>query len=242
VYNSNDSGVEEEHNLRLQAEARIESLEQLVLQQLGQPDGTNGSDEMALWSEKGEEYASLPPNEAMYNGSTHWSAMAEGMEELSAHDENDEARDIRSDDGVALLFGQGRPLQYSEILTRYLPLRREADRMVAAYFRCQALVAPFIHTGYFSRLYHQFWLEPASTSPLWTSMLFSIFDISSRTLSTHSETTRNALFAVAAAHCLATGSYFRPQPFAIEGLLLSSSALSFASPQHKATIATPQEH
>ena len=172
------------------------------------------------------------PNDSLYNGATHWSAMLEDMEELRTaireHDDIDGAGiDLDSDegDGTSLLFGATKPLPFQQVLSQFLPLRPEADRLVAAYFRAKAVAAPFIHAAHFSRLYRLFWDNPSSASPLWTSILFSILDIATRTLSTSpgastGENSKANRFAIAAAHCLAVGEYYRPQRFAVEALLL----------------------
>ncbi|KAF2492517.1 hypothetical protein BU16DRAFT_427943, partial [Lophium mytilinum] len=217
VYDRNITGIQEEHDMRLRAEARVEYLEQLV-QQLSRSSSGDG-DETTVSS--GEvEITALPPSEVMYNGSTHWSAMLEDVEELgSGEGGSDLSSAIDDDDGTRLLFGQGKPLPYREILSQFLPPRRDADRLVASYFRSKAIVAPFIHSGQFSRMYHKFWDDPASTSPLWTSILFSVLDISARTLS-QSSAGSHSRFAVAAAHCLTAGSYFRARPLAVEALVL----------------------
>jgi hypothetical protein len=242
VYERNGIGRENEHERRRQAEARLEHLEQLV-QQLSQPaqPSTSGStstsqDDTGRSSEAHDqrELASLPDSASVYNGSTHWSAMLDDIEELRFAIMSQESieGDVSSDrsdddsDGTNVLFGATSPFPYHEILSAFLPPRREVDRLVAAYFRAKAVAAPFIHAGQFNRLYQSFWDNPLAVSPLWTSILFSILDIATKTL--HSPGLQNALeesikndrFAVAAAHCLAVGEYYKHKTFAVEALLL----------------------
>jgi hypothetical protein len=132
------------------------------------------------------------------------------------------------DDGLSLLFGATKPLPFNDILSRFLPARDEADRLVAAYFRAKSVAAPFIHSAQFSKLYRLFWDGPPAASPLWTSIMFSILDIASRTVSTNTadNTSGNKpnQFAIAAALCLVVGQYHKPQKLGVEALLLYAQA------------------
>ena len=173
------------------------------------------------------------PDELVYNGATHWSAMLEDIEELRSvireNDEIDDGASIEPDnhesDGINILFGTTKPLPFKQVLSYFLPPRDEADRLVAAYFRAKTIAAPFVHATQFSKLYRLFWDDPSIASPLWASILFSVFDIATRALSTRSRATLDDNgkangFTIAAAHCLAFGEYHEPQRFAIEALLL----------------------
>ena len=214
----------------MQAEARLEHLEQLV-QELSRPRQIS-ADRDTLSPDASTVQWIRNPNQPLYNGATHWSAMLEDIEELRAvireHDDVDDTEiDLGSDegDGIGLLFGATKPLSFQEVLSQFLPPRQETDRSVAAYFRAKAVAAPFVHSAQFSRLYRSFWDNPSAASPLWTSILFSILDIATRTLSTSpgastDENSKVNRFATAAAHCLAVGEYYKPQRFAVEALLL----------------------
>ena len=241
VYERNLEGLQSDHGHRLQAEAKLEHLEQLV-QELSQSRQTFANpDSMTSGANTVQHSTDKLPNGSPYNGATHWSAMLEDIEELrSAIRENDDVYgadiDLGCDegDGTSILFGATKPLPFQQILSQFLPLRHEADRLVAAYFRAKALVAPFVHTAHFSRLYRHFWDNPSTASLLWTSILFSILDISKRTLSTSSRASRDEdsnanRFAIAAAHCLAVGEYYRPQLFAVEALLLYAQSKCLTS-------------
>jgi hypothetical protein len=244
-YERSSIGQKNEYERRVKAEARLEHLEMLV-QQLSQPvqTSTNGSistpEDNTNWGSSILDHdvqTSLPDSQTHYNGSTHWSAMLEDIEELRFTIMNDDTIDSGSnsshasgddDDGTSVLFGASRPLPYHDIISSFLPPRREVDRLVAAYFRAKAITAPFIHAGQFNRLYQAFWNDPIVTSPLWTSMLFSILDIMTKTSSAHPPGLQNSeeksfksdRFAMAAAHCLANGEYYKPKKFAVEALLL----------------------
>ena len=166
----------------------------------------------------------------VYNGETHWSAMLENIEELrNTIDEHDYIDDVdmggADGDGTDLLFGATNLFSLPDILSQFLPPKQEADRLVAAYFRAKAITAPWLHTAHFSRLYRLFWDNQVTASPLWTSMLFSILHVATRTLSPTTEDdagdrSKSNHFARAAAHCLAVGEYYRPQRLAVEALLL----------------------
>jgi hypothetical protein len=224
---------ENEHARRLEAEAKLEHLEQLVqqLSQSQQPPATPNSTNL-----NAKQHDTNPlSEETLQNGATHWSAMLEDIEDLrismTARDDV-EVRDMDFDGGedecLSLLFGATKLLSFNEILSQFLPARNEADRLVAAYFRAKSVAAPFIHSAQFSKLYRLFWDDPSAASPLWTSIMFSIFDITSRTVSTNTadNTSENIpnRFAIAAALCLVVGQYSEPQKLGIEALLLYAQA------------------
>lgn len=188
------------------------------------------------------------PAASVYTGATHWSAMLEDIEEIrnaiGESDDLDDARTLESngDDGIGLLFGAAKSLSFQQIICNFLPQRDEVDRLVAAYFRRKAIAAAFIHSAQFNRYYQLFWNNPSTTSPLWASILFSICDISTRTLSPIPETrtgdnNKNTRFATAAAHCLASGNYYKPQRFAVEALLLYAQARCLTSVDMSANLA-----
>jgi hypothetical protein len=142
AYERNNAGLQNEHERRVQAEARLEHLEQLV-QQLSQaqPTSANGGISTSTTHSVGsgetdnqEETTGSINREAIYNGSTHWSAMLEDIEELRStiaiHDSPADA-DIdpenEDNDGTSFLFGANRPMSYQDILLEFLPSRWEAD-------------------------------------------------------------------------------------------------------------------
>jgi hypothetical protein len=142
AYEKNSIGLQNEHGRRLQAEARLEHLEQLV-QQLSQSQPMSADDVLlarnTLSVGSGEiRYQGEPieniSREETYNGSTHWSAMLEDIEQLrttignyGSADDTDINHEIDDDDGTNLLFGAKRPLSYQDILSEFLPPRRETD-------------------------------------------------------------------------------------------------------------------
>ena len=123
------------------------------------------------------------------------------------------------DEGTDVLFGAAIPLTYEQILSQYLPPRQDVDRLIAAYFRSSAVGAPFIHSFQFRRAYTKFWENPLLTSPLWTSILFSICHVAS--LGKHSRHCK------AAAYCLAAGQYTKLRKFSVEALLLYTQSRLF---------------
>ncbi|KAF7554587.1 hypothetical protein G7Z17_g2770 [Cylindrodendrum hubeiense] len=238
--------LEEERGRRMHAEERLQHLEKLVNQLATQrseatpapSDPTSsGPDTSAPSSTAG--YTEAAPDDMIYNGSTHWSAMLQDIQALRSAiipddpgDAEVEPPELTADTGIGLLFGAAPAglLTFSEVLSHYLPSRQETDRLTAAYFRHKAIAAPFIHAAQFRRLYQAFWTSPATAPPLWTSLLFSICHVASNVLThVHSsaadlQSPPSTQFSLASAHCLSLGCYFRPQPFAVEGLLLFAQA------------------
>jgi len=158
--------------------------------------------------------------------------MLDDIDELRSvmrdHDDfEDTGTDPKGYDSYGVLFGTKKALPYHYVLSQFLPTRQKADRLVGAYFRSKTVAAPYIHTGQFRRLYQTFWNNPAASSPLWASILFSILGISSDFLSRASGDEEHGTlgrFATAAAHCLVAGEYHRPQRFSVEALLLYAQA------------------
>lgn len=214
------------------AEARLEHLELLVRdlcqsrELLADHDGLT-PDAITIQSNgDGMPYGSV------HNGATHWSAMLEDIEELRTamreYEKVDNASphlDIDGNDATSLLFAANKPLSFQQILSKFLPPRRRVDQLIAAYFKMQTVTAPFIHAAQFRRFYHLFWDNLSTASPLWTSILFSILQISTTIALSGpgtclGEDSMSLRFDTAAAHCLAVGGYYRPQRFAVEALVL----------------------
>lgn len=241
IYETTTQDVQSERERRVRAEARLAHLEQLVQElsnpreELLQQAGTVSSNNVAY--RNGEDYVA---NGSLYNGPTHWSAMLEDIEELRTtitefedFSNVEDDLDVDEEDGISFLFGAMKPLSFQQVLSTFLPSRQDADRMVAAYFRAKAVAAPFLHTAQFSRLYRLFWDSPSTASPLWTSILFSVFYVATRTLlpkpATNTGNNRGVnLFALAAAQCLAIGAYYRPQRFAVEASVLFVQSICLA--------------
>lgn len=228
-YERNPEEIQSEHRRRLRAEAKLEHLEQLV-QELSHSKQPIANDNLGA---DGAHYGIEElPNNSLYNGPTHWSAMLEDIEELrTVIREHDDIRDADVDPGnddgneTSLLFGAAKHLSFEQVLSQFLPTRHETDRLIAAYFRAKAVAAPFLHATHFSRRYRLFCSNPSAASPLWTSILFSMLHIATRSLSKTSNASMREdgdtnRYAIAAAQCLAVGKYYRPQQFAVEALLL----------------------
>ena len=243
VYLQTAKSSQDDNLSRVQTEARLGHLEQLVneLSQSRQsPTESQIStiNDCSVQSNRG----TLAP-QFVQHGATHWSAMLEEIKSL--RDNLDEQADIDIDhadhqggtigeDATGLLFSGGKYTSFQRVLSQFLPCRQEVDRLVGAYFRMKTVAAPFIHTTQFQRLYGIFWKDPSTSSPFWTSILFSILDIATKIVSREQKPSTNGSpmdnqHDVAAAHCLIVGNYFRPQRFAIEGLLLFAQARCLTS-------------
>ena len=241
------SGKENERERRIQAEARLQRLERLVVQQCTQNEKASlryggaishsAADVHGNREVSGVELGASTHNEPIFNGSTHWSAMLEDIEELRSAILPSEATNIDDDapepqyiSGAGLILGSTIALPLQQTLDQYLPPRQEADRLIAAYFRNTGVAAPFIHSSSFRRDYQQFWREPLEAPVLWTSMLFSIFHVTKNILIVGSGSVRtDERYNIASAHCLTIGEYFRPKRFAVESLLLFVQANCWTS-------------
>ena len=246
-YQRSANGSEHERGRRSQAEARLEHLERLVHEFAQNGDGsvTPGQTKSLRVADQpvGREKSragceASKSNGFVYNGSTHWSAMLEDIEGLRsaiAPDEatasNDDESELEENIASNLILGSAAPLPLQQVLAQYLPLRHEADSLVAAYFRSGGVSVPFIHASCFRRQYQAFWNDPLQAPVLWTSILFSICYIAKNTLilrkdDEHPENKYN----IASAHCLAVGEYFRPKQFAVESLLLFAQSKCVTGP------------
>ncbi|KAH7240676.1 uncharacterized protein BKA55DRAFT_575578 [Fusarium redolens] len=228
-----------------QAQARLEHLEHLVELLAGQRTTTTNGVQDATPS------AALPPDPGIAEhanassssrsdlcyqaggGTTHWSAMLDDIQALrstleSFEDNNADAEDasapqLEAGMGIGVMFGAGlsQALSIEQVLITHLPSRRNADRLVSAYFRVRLYITPFIHSVQFRRQYEAFWNDPTAASPLWISILFSMLFMATNISRTGRENEAPGHgFTVAAAQCLALGEYFRPKAFCFEALLL----------------------
>ena len=225
------------HARRPGANARLEHLERLAqdLSQSHQSSTDLNKDASVNNESAGDESQPNP----LYKGATHWNAVLDDIEELRdaicpQDDDDDATPSLKKDgkdkhDSIGILLGSGASVSIQQILTQFLPPKQETDRLVASYFRAKAVAAPFIHSAHFGRQYQSFWSSQSNASPLWISILFSILDISTRTLSIVSTAIPGAdedstQFVTAAAHCLVLGEYHRPQRLVVEALLLFAQA------------------
>ena len=208
------------------AEARLEHLELLVRDLCQSREFLADHDGLTPDAITIQTNADGMPYGSVHNGATHWSAMLEDIEELrSAMREYDADNasphlDIDGNDATSLLFAANKPLSFQQVLSKFLPPRHRVDQLIAAYFKMRTVTAPFIHAAQFRRFYHLFWDNLSTASPLWTSILFSILQVSTTIASTGGEDGMSPRFDTAAAHCLAMGGYYRPQRFAVEALVL----------------------
>ena len=143
-----------------------------------------------------------------YNGATHWSAMLEDIDEIHYA--------IRDAEYLAYSGNDDSGNEATRILF--------GDTGHLKYEEVLQLL----------RLYQLFWNNPLTTSPIWTSLLFSILDISLKPISPSSDVGINddgsdRRFDVAAAHCLSAGGIHRPQKFVVEAVLLFAQARCLAT-------------
>lgn len=232
IYTKDVGRSQSGHRQQSHAEARLEHLEQLV-QELSRSQEIFANNSRLPHIAGGVEGdRNRIAYDSPHHGATHWSTMLEDIEELRTaikeHDGLDGA-DVDVDDGGdnanSLLFGAIKPLSTHQILSSFLPLRQKADQLVNSYFGMKTVAAPFLHITQFSRLYRLFWDNPSAASPLWTSVLFSILHMATKTVSMAVESDSDEAiianqFHTAAAHCLAIGRYHQPQPFVVEALVL----------------------
>ncbi|KIW18527.1 hypothetical protein PV08_02815 [Exophiala spinifera] len=186
------------------------------------------------------------PGDSRYVGFTHWSAILDDIHELKialtgANEAQEAALSLNSSTstppgstlsgaGNDIIFGGSSSFSLEEILDQYLPPKIEVDRALAAYFRGETFIIPFVHIYQFQRQYREFCADPTKVNPLWLSILFSICYMASliagvATLTTDTTThqqddlvRQRRRFHVAAAKCLVLGNYRQPQPFALEAL------------------------
>ncbi|EME89435.1 uncharacterized protein MYCFIDRAFT_126812, partial [Pseudocercospora fijiensis CIRAD86] len=200
------------------AESRLQHLEQ-ALQDLVNTSSrgpeTNSSDASARL-----ERSNVDDGTSIYTGPTHHAAMLEDIAELrNVIGEQDVDFHSYGYYDSDVLFGGVQALPLPVILSRYLPSRTESDRRLAIYFRAEGIASPFVHVGQFHKQYEAFWQVQYAISPLWISLLFSIFHLSVRSGPfVPSEEDKPLEFGLAAAHCLAIGRYNRPRRFAVEAL------------------------
>ncbi|KAL8786297.1 MAG: hypothetical protein Q9195_008257 [Heterodermia aff. obscurata] len=212
--------------------ATLEHLEQLVRDLYQSREFSTSHDGLTPDANAIRSNGDGMPYGSVHNGATHWSAMLEDIEELRAVmreyekvDSSSRELDIDCNDATSLLFAASKPLSFQQILSKFLPPRHTVDQLIAAYFKMQTVTAPFIHAAQFRRFYNLFWENLSTASPLWTSMLFSILQVSTTIALTGPGTYPgddglSLRFDTAAAHCLALGGYYRPQRFAVEALVL----------------------
>jgi hypothetical protein len=157
--------------------------------------------------------------EAIYLGSTHWSAILEDIHDIKdlllADDES--SSDEPPPEKPDLVFGYAKPFTIDDVLAT-LPPRSTVTRLLAIYFDAK-----------FQREFNAFWENPTSASFLWLSVLFSILSIASRIAATRheSETTAAEVAGVylgAASQCLVVGKYQEDFPYAIEALVAYSKS------------------
>ncbi|KAH7389642.1 fungal-specific transcription factor domain-containing protein [Phaeosphaeria sp. MPI-PUGE-AT-0046c] len=177
-----------------------------------------------------------------YTNSGHWTSILDGISELkehldqiptSAHAQDKNVEDISGPD---LLFGRQRHATKQELLSA-LPLRPEADQLIAAYFVStntaptfsDKSVKPF-RNG--TMLITPFWARPFDTPIMWLGLLYSVFCIGARfqaadpseqvhtAKSDSLHTARVDYYRERVVQALILANYTKCPPFTIETLLV----------------------
>ncbi|PTB38917.1 uncharacterized protein TrAFT101_006943 [Trichoderma asperellum] len=179
--------------------------------------------------------------ETNYHGATSWTALVEGIRDiqdvLAADGEPDYADDGAEATEPEVVLGDVPPITIKEVVES-LPSRKEADRLIMAYFRAKFVAVIFVHTHQFKRRYDAFWTDPSSADFLWISILFSILSIGTMIANTKEPDTKSStsstsassspfvvgpdsrFYMTKAAQCLVAGQYFTGRRFSVEALLM----------------------
>ncbi|KAK5987150.1 Fusarisetin A cluster transcription factor fsa6-like protein [Cladobotryum mycophilum] len=197
-------------------------------------DAQNAADNVAI----GETNVLTNAAGGNYHGATSWTALVESIHDiqdiLRADGDEPESTPTQEQDSVDpdVVLGGVSPITTSDVFDS-LPPRQDCDRFILAYFNAKFIAVPFIHTHHFRRRYDEFWKDPSSTSPLWTSILFSILSMGAMIIGTKDSpaSTPNLVippdskvFMVRAAQCLVAGQYLRAKPYSVEALLMHAHA------------------
>lgn len=123
-----------------------------------------------------------------------------------------------------IIFGPTEKVSVRDI-PKALQSRQITDRIISAYFNAKYVVVPFIHTHQFRRQYEAFWKDPASSSFLWISILFSIMAVG--TIVSKSGVQESSLYINLSTRYLVSGQYHKAAEFSVEALALHLHARSF---------------
>lgn len=220
---------------------KLDQLEQMV-RGLAEEKTSSSGKEDGNWRGRDE-------TETDFHGATSWTALVESIRDI---------QDILAADGKArgaspgpgpepepepeLLLGAVPPITIKDVVDS-LPSRKDADRLILAYFEAKFVTAIFVHTHHFKRRYDAFWADPPSASFLWISILFSILSIgtmvantraspssassssSSTSISTSSPSSSSApssrFYMAKSAQCLLAGRYLDGnRRLSVEALLM----------------------
>ncbi|SPO01808.1 uncharacterized protein DNG_04481 [Cephalotrichum gorgonifer] len=192
--------------------------------------------------------APLAGTATAYCGATHWVASLDHIYEVrhALHSEKSPemtpptSQTPQSVLCSASLLQTGRaPPSHAitiEEVTRSFPSRDDTDKLLSIYFRSKFTAVPFIHVNQFQREYAAFWADPASTSFLWISILFSIIHIASIIAKFKgyehmmSLPLRDPSFYIEKAEqCLVAGQYLLDGEYAVEALLIHAMGRNTAS-------------
>ncbi|PSN68538.1 hypothetical protein BS50DRAFT_608997 [Corynespora cassiicola Philippines] len=176
-----------------------------------------------------------------YTSSGHWSSILDGIAELRGElDEinvSEESKSLKENEppGPDLLFGRHRHTTKEELLAA-LPLRAEADELLAIYFDNMDMAPCLIHKPTFIREYAQFWEHPFETPVMWIGLLYSLFALATRFQAVlnnesniNAEDPSDAFFGMTSARmdyyrekivqCLVLANYSKAPPYTVETLI-----------------------
>ncbi|PGH14879.1 hypothetical protein AJ79_02741 [Helicocarpus griseus UAMH5409] len=171
-----------------------------------------------------------------YVGSSHWQAILDELADVKEHFESstfspqkaslfDASRS--SEEGVELFLGVNENITREEILNT-IPPKPVVDCLVSHFLRSMEIGTLIIHPPTFQKEYDLFWQDPSSTDVLWIGLLFAMMCLASHyylSAGISEEPTQKAkhdikLYRKRCTQCLILGNYTKPQPIALQTLLL----------------------
>ncbi|KAH6677492.1 fungal-specific transcription factor domain-containing protein [Halenospora varia] len=166
--------------------------------------------------------------EIKYSGATHWSTVLENIRDIRGVLDN-ETTDLEEDplstlpEGRDIFIDTTQKLTISDVCNS-LPPRAVVDKLLSVYFSGKHNQNPILHSAKFLREYEAFWLNPASMSFLWISILFSALHIGAQMIEARGDEmpgleVTSDLFLARSGQALVTGKYHKARPYSVEALL-----------------------
>lgn len=255
--NPSDGNGRKEARSKAEAQARLQRLEEMVSGLLKQgAGGSPGGDASSVKSTAKEQNGKAIEDaegrltamdgevaaagrlgareaESFYVGATHWQSILDSIRDVKDYFDSD-VESVRDEkpaqlippSNLNLFIDPTDSITLPEILAA-LPPRHIVDRLLSMYFTDKFNRVVWLHSSKFQRDCDAFWMNPASTSYMWMSILFSTLCVSlalakTRDLALPDGTREFTVdnFGAVAGRCLITGQHLTPQPFVIEALLL----------------------
>lgn len=200
--------------------SRLTKLEEMVR---GLADSSRQNDSVRTRNEAADginasRQVSNTDDATVYYGPTSWAALVESIHDIQSVLEAEAPPPIQDPD---IVFGDLAPVSIVDIIN-CLPLRRDSDRFISAFFSSKFVAIPFLHTHHFRRRYDVFWESPSSTNILWVSILFSVLSIGamiSRTKDPCMSVAEPQVYMAMAARCLVSGQYTQAKVHSVEAIL-----------------------